>query len=118
MVIKNVYNLTKDTYKYISKEQKIEMFAEKRNCTVCGELLYSVEEYEKFLNTKFLGKKNLFSPIFFEDNMYVREVCENCVEDKYPNNKYNVTPHTRNTVCFGNFGRICYKWIERIEKSH
>lgn len=91
MIIQNIYNVDRNGYSKLTKEQKMILYPNIIPCTSCGNDLCTVEEYNKFINGKYIGKRNLFLPVFFENNLFYREICICCSDNKYPNKKYNLT---------------------------
>jgi len=90
MKMENELKLNRTNFKYIDKEYKLKIYPDKPKCSLCGEYMCSDEEYDKFLKFKsFPNSKYLFIPLFYENDLYFREVCETCLEKKFPNKKYN-----------------------------
>lgn len=92
MKVKNIFNVNRENYNALNEEQKRALYPEIIKCSVCSRELCTEEEYNAFIKTKYYeSKRNLFSPVFFDGFLYYREVCIDCLDEKFPNNKYNVT---------------------------
>ena len=104
MQINNIFNSTRDSYSSLLEEQRKLLYPNICNCVVCNTALCSEEDYNKFLKTKsFYGKRNLFFPVFLDDKLFYREVCIDCLDKKFSNNKYNITTSEGSLFSLGIF---------------
>lgn len=89
MKIANLMKYDRLSYKHITTEEKLLIYPEIPKCKMCKTNMMTKYEYEKFLKYRPISKRYLMIPLIHEGYMYFREICNGCLDEKYPNKKYN-----------------------------
>lgn len=89
MKITSLPKYERSSYKDITTEEKLIIYPEIPKCKLCQKDMMTKCEYDKFLKFKPKSNRYLMFPLMHEGVMYFREICDNCLDEKFPNKKYN-----------------------------
>ena len=89
MKITSLPKYDRSNYKDITAEEKLVIYPDIPKCTICGTNLMTKREHAKFLKFKPSSNRYLTFPLMHEGVMYFREICDDCLDEKYPNKRYN-----------------------------